>query len=164
MLQDSITKPIIVKVAPLPVSRTVSENPIQTNKPVKKEVGYTGFDDKNVKVGTSILLKNIRFLQSKADLLPESNTELEHLLGFMREHPTAEIELQGHTDNLGDFDLNLKLSKQRVEAVKAFLVSNGIAAHRISGKGFGSTRPIANNNREETRHLNRRVELIIKKF
>jgi len=164
MLRDSITKPMVVKVAPIAVSATAPTNPVQSNKPIEKPSDYTRFDEKNVAIGASIVLKNIRFLQGKADLLLESNTELEHLLAFMREHPTAEIELQGHTDNLGDFDLNLKLSRQRVEAVKAFLVSKGIASQRISGKGFGSSRPIANNNREETRYLNRRVELIIKKF
>ena len=82
----------------------------------------------------------------------------------MQEHPTANIELQGHTDNRGDFDLNLALSRQRVEVVKAFLVKKGISPSRITGKGFGSSRPIANNNREETRQLNRRVELIITKL
>ena len=103
-------------------------------------------------------------MQGKPELLPESEEDLNRLWLFMRDNPAAEIELHGHTDNLGDFDLNLALSRQRVESVKAFLVSKGIASQRISGRGFGSTRPIANNNREETRPLNRRVEFVIKKL
>jgi OmpA-OmpF porin, OOP family len=138
--------------------------PLPKETPSEKTTSYTNFDLKTVAIGATIVLKNLRFVQSKAELLPESNAELNHLWDFMRQHPNAEIELQGHTDNLGDFDLNLALSRQRVEAVKSFLIAKGIAPQRISGKGFGSTRPIANNNREETRQLNRRVELVIKKL
>ncbi len=81
----------------------------------------------------------------------------------MQEHPTAEIELAGHTDNQGDFDENLRLSKQRVDVVKEYLVKNGVAANRISTRGFGPTRPIASNNSEATRKLNRRVEMTVLK-
>ncbi|WP_428665314.1 OmpA family protein [Runella sp.] len=130
----------------------------------EKSKSGTIFNLKPVTVSGSIVLNNIRFVQGKPELLPESEEDLNRLWMFMRDNPVAEIELQGHTDNLGDFDLNLELSRQRVESVKTFLISKGIAAQRISGRGFGSTRPIANNNREETRHLNRRVEFVIKKL
>lgn len=164
MLDEVITKTLPVK----PPSATLTTHPTTpppvNNSTVETSKAYTNFDDKSVAIGASIVLKNIRFVQSKAELLPESDAELNHLWTFMREHPTVEIELQGHTDNQGDFDLNLALSKQRVEAVKAFLVSKGIGTQRITGRGFGSTRPIASNNREETRQLNRRVELVIKKY
>ncbi|MFN8345946.1 MAG: OmpA family protein [Spirosomataceae bacterium] len=163
-LNENITKPPVVKVPPTTLPDLPASPPSTPENTAEKSKTYTNFDEKAVAIGASIVLNNLRFVQSKAELLPESDAELNHLWAFMREHPTAEIELQGHTDNLGDFDLNLALSKQRVEAVKAFLVAKGIAAHRITGRGFGSTRPIANNNREETRRLNRRVELIIKKF
>jgi outer membrane protein OmpA-like peptidoglycan-associated protein len=163
-LEEGIAKTSAVAASvpaqPLPPA----SSPKVEEKPVEIPKSYTNFDAKTVAIGTTIVLKNLRFVQSKAELLPESDAELNHLWDFMRQYPTAEIELQGHTDNLGDFDLNLALSRQRVEAVKAFLISKGIAAQRISGRGFGSTRPIANNNREETRQLNRRVELVIKKL
>jgi OmpA-OmpF porin, OOP family len=164
MLDEVITKAMPVKTPPATLPATPETLPSVSNSIAEKSKSYTNFDDKSVAIGASIVLKNIRFVQSKAELLPESDAELNHLWAFMREHPTVEIELQGHTDNLGDFDLNLALSQKRVEAVKAFLVSKGIATHRISGRGFGSTRPIASNNREETRQLNRRVELVIKKY
>ncbi len=117
-----------------------------------------------VELGTHIELKNLYFMQSTAQLLPESDVELGRLLNYLRENPKVEIELEGHTDNQGDFNLNLELSKKRVEAVKIFLVKQGIVAQRITGRGFGASRPLSSNNREETRKLNRRVELVIKKY
>lgn len=106
-------------------------------------------------------LQTLQFVQSKAELLPNSQPALDQLLTFMRENPTVRIELAGHTDNQGSFDENLTLSRQRVDLVKAFLVKNGITASRIISRGYGSTRPIASNNAEETRRLNRRVEMVI---
>lgn len=164
MLNEGINKSITVNTPPVIAPELPAPAPPVAPPATEKSKSYTNFEEKAVAIGTSIVLNNIRFVQSKAELLPESDAELNHLWEYMREHPTTEIELQGHTDNQGDFDLNLALSKQRVEAVKAFLVSKGISPQRISGRGFGSTRPIANNNREETRRLNRRVELVIKKF
>ncbi len=113
--------------------------------------------------GKTTQLRAIQFVQSKAELLPDATPALEQLLTFLRDKPTVEIELAGHTDNQGDFDENLRLSKQRVDVVKDYLVKNGIAANRISTRGYGPTRPIANNNKENTRQLNRRVEMIVVK-
>lgn len=168
LLEEKISQPLVVNtptpVAPQPVvSPPLPKEAPKENTPEPPK-NYTSLDNKNVSVGKAIVLQNLRFAQSKPELLPESNAELENLFKFMQEHPTANIELQGHTDNRGDFDLNLALSRQRVEVVKAFLVKKGISPSRITGKGFGSSRPIANNNREETRQLNRRVELIITKL
>lgn len=113
--------------------------------------------------GKTTQLRALQFVQSKAELLPDAQPALEQLLQFMQSKPTAEIELSGHTDNQGDFDQNLLLSKQRVDVVKDYLVKNGIAANRITTRGYGPTRPIASNNAENTRQLNRRVELIVVK-
>ncbi|GAB3543802.1 OmpA family protein [Spirosoma fluminis] len=113
--------------------------------------------------GKATQLRAVQFVQSKAELLPDAQPALEQLLDFMNSHPTAEIELAGHTDNQGNFDENVKLSKQRVDLVKDYLVKNGIAASRISTRGYGPTRPIASNNSETTRQLNRRVEMTVLK-
>ncbi|WP_229365963.1 OmpA family protein [Fibrisoma montanum] len=115
------------------------------------------------KTGETTQLRAIQFVQSKPDLLPEAQPALEQLLAFMQNNPTVEIELSGHTDNQGNFDKNMALSKERVDVVKKFLVKNGIKARRISTKGYGPTRPIASNNSEETRRLNRRVEMTVLK-
>ncbi|MBD2753563.1 OmpA family protein [Spirosoma validum] len=114
-------------------------------------------------VGKTTQLKAIQFVQSKSELLPDAMPALEQLLAFMQGKPTAEIELSGHTDNQGNFDENLRLSKQRVDVVKAYLVQNGIEANRITTRGYGPTRPIASNNSESSRQLNRRVEMIVLK-
>lgn len=108
-------------------------------------------------------IQAIQFVQSKAEFLPSAQAALDQLVAFMREKPTVEIELAGHTDNQGDFDKNVLLSKQRVELVKEYMVKNGITGSRITTRGYGPTRPIASNNSENTRQLNRRVEMSITK-
>ena len=113
--------------------------------------------------GKATQLRAVQFVQSKAELLPDAQPALEQLATFLKNNPTAEIELAGHTDNQGDFDENVRLSKQRVEVVKAYLVTNGIASGRIVTRGYGPTRPIGSNNAETTRQLNRRVEMTVLK-
>jgi len=82
----------------------------------------------------------------------------------LQSNPTVMIELSGHTDNRGVAADNINLSKDRVETVKAYLISKGIDGKRISGKGYGGAKPIASNDNAETRKLNRRVEFTIKKL
>jgi outer membrane protein OmpA-like peptidoglycan-associated protein len=115
------------------------------------------------KVGQKVKLNNIFFPQSKYYLQPSSFPELLRLVKILRDYPTVEIQIGGHTDNQGDPALNLKLSEDRVEAVKKYLVSKGIDAKRLTTKGFGGTEPIASNEQEETRRFNRRVEFTITK-
>jgi outer membrane protein OmpA-like peptidoglycan-associated protein/Tol biopolymer transport system component len=116
-----------------------------------------------VEVGTTINLKNVLFERSKAVLLASSYDELDMVVDFMKENPNVEILLSGHTDNQGRHDLNMKLSRERVNVVKEYLTSKGISANRVTSKGFGGTKPIADNDVEETRALNRRVEFTIMK-
>lgn len=113
--------------------------------------------------GKTTQLRAIQFVQSKAEFLPDAQPALEQLADFLRTNPTTEIELAGHTDNQGDFDENVRLSKQRVEVVKAYLVANGIAPNRIVTRGYGPTRPVGSNNAETTRQMNRRVEMTVLK-
>ncbi len=114
-------------------------------------------------VGTTIRLNKVYFERGKAVLLDSSYAELDHLVEMLKENPDIKIELSGHTDNQGSPKLNMKLSQDRVDAVKAYLVSKGIDPKRIKGKGYGGTRPVASNASEETRRLNRRVEFKILK-
>jgi outer membrane protein OmpA-like peptidoglycan-associated protein len=103
-------------------------------------------------------------MQSKPELLPESYPELNEVVEFMKANPHIEIELAGHTDNRGSFRSLMSLSQQRVNKVKTYLVSKGISPKRIEGRGYGGSKPIAGNDTEESRVLNRRVEFIIKKL
>lgn len=113
--------------------------------------------------GTTFTLHNVYFNRSKYDLLAESFSELDTLAKFMIENPAMEIEISGHTDSQGDNFDNKKLSENRANAVKEYLVSKKIDPSRIQCKGYGETKPIASNDTEETRKLNRRVEFVILK-
>jgi outer membrane protein OmpA-like peptidoglycan-associated protein len=107
-------------------------------------------------------LANISFDQGKADLKPGFEAELEKVMAILSDNDQYTLLLEGHTDNQGDWNDNLKLSLERVENVKAYLVSKGVNANRIETKGWGGSRPLANNFVEETRKNNRRVEFTIK--
>ncbi len=111
--------------------------------------------------GQKIPLSNIFFLRTKDELLQKSYGELDRLVNILKEYPSLEIELGGHTDNSGQSTLNFDLSLRRVATVKQYLVMQGIAPHRLHTKGYGDTRPIASNDRELNRRLNRRVEFTI---
>lgn len=101
------------------------------------------------------------FTQSEPDLLPESNYELEILADYLVRNTAPRIELFGHTDDVGDPRKNLLLSYDRVDEVKKFLISRRIEMGRIRGKAFGSGLPVAPNDCEANRRLNRRVEIRI---
>jgi outer membrane protein OmpA-like peptidoglycan-associated protein len=114
-----------------------------------------------IEAGQKMILNSVFFEQSKADILPNSYPELDRIVKVMTENPTMEIMLEGHTDNQGDWDANLQLSKQRVEEVRKYLASKDINLKRVQTQGYGSTRPVASNNSEEKRKMNRRVEVMI---
>ncbi|WP_139923755.1 RICIN domain-containing protein [Hymenobacter sp. DG01] len=114
-------------------------------------------------VGSSLELPTLIFAQGKYTLLPASYTELNRLARTLQDNPTVNIRLEGHTDNQGRADLNVKLSEERVAEVKRYLVKRGVAENRISTVGYGGSKPRASNDKEETRKLNRRVEFTIVK-
>jgi outer membrane protein OmpA-like peptidoglycan-associated protein/tetratricopeptide (TPR) repeat protein len=114
-----------------------------------------------VKVGSSIVLKNIFFDFDKATLRPASKTELENLYSFLTEHPEVKVELSGYTDSAGDEKYNKKLSERRASEVVKFLIEKGIEKNRLVAKGYGESDPINTNETEEGRQLNRRTEFKI---
>lgn len=108
-------------------------------------------------------LKNVYFETGKATIKKESYEELDQLAELLTFKPTMEIEIAGHTDDVGSPEDNLKLSQARAKAVKSFLVKKGIEASRIKAVGYGETQPIASNASEEGRQKNRRTEVHILK-
>ncbi|MCK7555643.1 OmpA family protein [Chitinophaga sedimenti] len=99
----------------------------------------TGFEKHTLAVGASIPLQHIYFDYAKASVRNDARPELDKLVSFMETHPEIYIELGTHTDSRGNDAYNLKLSQQRAESVVAYLVKKGIAAERMTAKGYGET-------------------------
>ncbi len=116
-----------------------------------------------IEVGESITLNNVFFEQGKPILKRESYAELNRLAEALSDQTSMQIELSGHTDNVGSRDKLIQLSTDRVETVRTYLISKGISAKRITGKGYGPDKPIAPNDTEENKRRNRRVDFSITK-
>ena len=114
-----------------------------------------------IEANASVILKNVFFDTKKTDLKPESITELDNVVRLMNENPNMKILISGYTDNVGKPADNLKLSIGRATSVVNYLVSKGVNNNRLSSKGFGAENPIADNNTEQGRALNRRTELSV---
>jgi outer membrane protein OmpA-like peptidoglycan-associated protein len=127
--------------------------------------GFQQFDIvielKKVNIGAKVVLRNIFFDFDKATLRPESTAELENLLEIMQNMPKLKIELAGHTDNKGSDEYNKTLSHRRAKAVVDYLIAKGIAADRLRYMGYGEDRPVAPNDTDAGRQLNRRTEFEI---
>jgi OmpA-OmpF porin, OOP family len=138
--------------------RTVIVDPkdIGTNNRVQRDIILTPS-------GETIRLNNLIFPQGKAVIDPKSFNELDEVAQMMKENSKMVIQLEGHTDNQGSAKANLKLSEDRVEAVKKYLVSKGIAKDRVKTKALGGSQPLSNEMTQEARAKNRRVEMRILK-
>ena len=106
----------------------------------------------------SIKLNNVFFENNSYKLKKESFSELNRLADFIKAHPNLKIEIAGHTDNVGSEQYNLALSKKRANAVKRYLISQGCNPNQLITKGYGESKPVADNSTEEGKRLNRRVE------
>jgi OmpA-OmpF porin, OOP family len=103
-------------------------------------------------------LPGVTFATDSAELTPESDTVLGYAVTTLKNHPELVIEVDGHTDNTGSDALNLKLSQRRAESVMEYLRTHGVS-NSMTAKGFGKSRPIADNRTAEGRLANRRVTL-----
>ena len=107
--------------------------------------------------------KNVQFYTGSTKLTTEAKAELDKGAAILNEHKTLNIDIEGYTDNVGAKALNLKLSQQRAEVVKAYFVAKGVAENRLTATGFGEDKPIADNKTEKGKAENRRVEFKVKK-
>lgn len=127
---------------------------------------YLELDDRDLSMvplvkGNTATINNLFFDLGKATLKPESEPELKRILQVMKENTALVIEISGHTDNTGSDEINNKLSLERANAVKENLLKGGIDQARIKTKGYGKSKPKADNATEEGRQINRRVEIEI---
>ncbi|TAE01077.1 MAG: OmpA family protein [Bacteroidetes bacterium] len=127
---------------------------------VEKQLSY--FSNK-AELNKILVLQNLSFETGKAEIRAISHTELNKVYEILKADPAIKIEVTGHTDNIGNKTTNFTLSSERAEAVAAYFVAKGLDPARISSKGMGSSRPVRNNVNEQSRQMNRRVELLLRK-
>lgn len=116
-----------------------------------------------IEIGQVVRLNNVFFDFDKWNLRPESFVELDRVVKLLTENPAIEIEMSAHTDSRGSDDYNFKLSDNRARSVMEYILSKGITPNRITSHGYGETIPVATNETDEGRQLNRRVEFKIMK-
>jgi outer membrane protein OmpA-like peptidoglycan-associated protein len=119
---------------------------------------------KKIQSGATTVLNNIFFDIDKYDLKPNSITELQKIIDYMKKNPGLKIGIRGHTDDTGSAEYNMRLSLKRAEAVYHYLVDHGISPDRLAYQGFGQTEPAFPNDTEENRSRNRRIEFRIEEL
>lgn len=142
----------------LPISENIDARELTATSVIEKTLYLIP-----VEVGQTIRLNNLFFDFGKATLKPESNAELDNVFAILNDNPKMEIEIAGHTDNIGSDDANMKLSDERANTVRSYLIAKGISESRITAKGYGETKPVATNDTDQGRRINRRVEFTIRK-
>lgn len=115
----------------------------------------------SLSVGATVVLNDIYFQFDRSTILQQSYKELSNLVNLMQDNPKMRIEIGGHTDDQGSASYNLRLSESRAKAVADYLIAKGIDPKRLQYRGYGKTRPIADNKTEEGQAKNRRVEIKI---
>ena len=146
----------VLKDGYLPYSANISLKGAKEGAPVDASVPL-----RKIKVGEAVILNNVFFESDKYELKPESASELSMMIKLLDKNPTLKIEIGGHTDNSGTEELNKKLSENRAKSVYDYLVAHGVAAERLSYKGYAATKPVADNNSPEGKAKNRRTEFIV---
>lgn len=131
--------------------------------PVIVEEGKTAMQNfELIKAGEKITLKGVYFDFNKASIKPESRPALDHAIKILTDNPGIRVRIEGHTDSKGSDSYNQQLSQRRADSVKAYLVKNGgIDPSRIVSVGRGEDEPVASNDTEEGRGLNRRIEFVV---
>ncbi len=111
-----------------------------------------------IEVGETIQIRNIEFETGKSDISPKSERILNKVLEAMNKNSSMELEVSGHTDNVGSHDSNMELSNNRAKSVKDWLVAKGVSGDRLTAQGYGPDKPTKSNDTAEGRRRNRRVE------
>lgn len=141
-----------------PVSQNLDLRNVSNVVEIKKDIKAISFKEM-IEDKIAIPMNNLFFNPMKSDLLPKSIPELKRISKIIKDKNIS-VELSGHTDNQGSESMNLKLSEDRANSVKNFLISQGVSPLRIKAIGYGYSKPIASNDTDEGKALNRRVEIL----
>lgn len=166
--EDGIYKVALPEPGEYEVTSAIS-NFIPYSEKIKVEMSdLNGFTKLNINlvpiaVGATVRLNKVYFNTGEFSLSTDSYAELNRVVKLMQDHPYLEIEVSGHTDNVGAENANLLLSQNRVNAVKDYVVSKGVSADKITAIGYGQSKPAVANDTEENRQFNRRVQFTILK-
>jgi outer membrane protein OmpA-like peptidoglycan-associated protein len=147
-------------------TRPVADNATDAGKQANRRIEAIidcAFDVKKVTPPDRLCMTlKVEFDTGKADIKPQYRDEIAQVGEYLQKYPTATAVIEGHTDNVGGYDYNMKLSRQRAENVVSYLAKNfGIDRARLSAKGYGYTRRVAYNTTAEGRQQNRRINAII---
>jgi outer membrane protein OmpA-like peptidoglycan-associated protein len=124
-------------------------------------VAHADMKLEKIEVGKSYRVNDLKYATNSAEITGASRFILDELIQFLQENPTVKIEVQGHTDNVGRPEDNLKLSEQRSFTVVDYLQEHGVSIGRLTAKGYGPTMPVADNDAEAGRAMNRRTTFVI---
>ncbi|MBX2959421.1 MAG: OmpA family protein [Flavobacteriales bacterium] len=138
-------------------SQLISSDEIVIGKAVNTEK----VEIKPIEVGEAYKINNINFATNSFEITPKIMLVLNEFIAFLKDNPTVKVAIHGHTDNVGDANQNLALSENRAKEVYNYLILEDIEPSRLSYKGFGSTKPIADNTTEEGKAKNRRTEFVV---
>lgn len=139
------------------LEKIVQEKPVTEVIPQPSRETVDTLNLNTIEIDSAVVLKNVYFDFDKYDLLPASFVEIDRLYRLMADNPAIRIKLEGHTDNIGSYDFNLQLSLKRAEAVARYLINKGIDPNRIEFAGYSFSFPLAPNDTDDGRKINRRV-------
>lgn len=146
-----------------PVSSSIDLRNVKENTAVEQDIEMVSLEDMLTK-NIAAPINNIFFETGKSTLIATSCSELDRVAVLLKQMPKVRVEISGHTDNVGDADMNQRLSEDRARAVRDYLISQGVKYERFVIIGYGKDRPRATNDTPEGRQLNRRVELRLRKL
>jgi len=156
-LEIATPKPVVVapkvEAVPEPIPEPETEIALAPEPEIQEEVVE--------ELLQTLDLSGITFLFGKDEISSQGKLILDEVTSILTEHPEFDVSIEGHTDSVGNDDLNFELSQQRAQSVLNYLSSNGIQTERLNAIGFGESKPIAANNTKEGRAQNRRIEFIV---
>jgi outer membrane protein OmpA-like peptidoglycan-associated protein len=154
--------PVIAKAEPTPVAvAKVEPTPAPPVKPQAPSAEAIKKEQEDLDAAMSKLTGDVLFDTAKAELKPEAQTFLGAIADVLKKNPGARVEVGGHTDSQGNEAANRTLSEKRANAVRSFLTTKGVAVGTLTAKGYGSTKPVADNATDQGRAKNRRITLTV---